>query len=72
VWGFDEGQNLPTKMLGTGTNWQNELFPLTAPMQNHSLTVSGGDAGTQYLFSLGWYDQMVCLGSGFKRYSCSG
>ncbi|MEO8112218.1 MAG: SusC/RagA family TonB-linked outer membrane protein, partial [Ginsengibacter sp.] len=70
VWGFDERPEFANpKYLGTGTNWQNELFR-TAPMQNHSLTVNGGDARTQYLFSLGYFDQDgIALGSGFKRYS---
>jgi TonB-linked SusC/RagA family outer membrane protein len=37
---------------------------------NHSLTVSGGDKRTQYLFSLGYYDQQgIALGSDFQRYS---
>ena len=70
VWGFDERPEFANpKYLGTGTDWQNELFR-TAPMQNHSLTINGGDARTQYLFSLGYFDQEgIALGSGFKRYS---
>lgn len=70
VWGFDtRPQFANPKYLGAGTDWQNELFG-TAPMQNHSLTINGGDARTQYLFSLGYFDQDgIALGSGFKRYS---
>jgi TonB-dependent starch-binding outer membrane protein SusC len=70
VWGFDERAEFANpKYLGTGTDWQNELFR-TAPMQNHSLTINGGDAKTQYLFSLGYFNQEgIALGSGFKRYS---
>ncbi len=70
VWGFDtRPQFANPKYLGTGTDWQNELFG-TAPMQNHSLTINGGDARTQYLLSLGYFDQDgIALGSGFKRYS---
>ena len=70
VWGFDERPEFANpKYLGTGTDWQNELFR-TAPMQNHSLTINGGDARTQYLFSLGYFDQEgIALGSEFKRYS---
>ena len=70
VWGFDDRPEFANaKYLGTGTNWQNELFR-TAPMQNHSLTINGGDARTQYLFSLGYFDQNgIALGSEFKRYS---
>src|SRR5687768_8642484 len=70
VWTFDERPEFANpKYLGTGTDWQNELFR-TAPMQNHSLTINGGDARTQYLFSLGYFNQDgIALGSGFKRYS---
>jgi TonB-linked SusC/RagA family outer membrane protein len=70
VWGFDERPEFGNpKYLGTGTDWQNELFR-TAPQQNHSLTINGGDARTQYLFSLGYFDQDgIALGSEFKRYS---
>lgn len=70
AWGFDKRPEFANpKYLGTGTDWQNELFR-KAPMQNHSLTVSGGDGRTQYLFSAGYFDQEgIALGSDFKRYS---
>lgn len=70
VWGFDARPEFAyPKYLGTGTNWQDELFR-NAPMQNHSLTINGGDARTQYLFSLGYFDQEgIALGSRFQRYS---
>jgi TonB-linked SusC/RagA family outer membrane protein len=39
-------------------------------MQNHSITVSGGDARTQYLLSTSYFNQEgIALGSDFKRYS---
>jgi len=70
VWGFDARPEFANpKYLGTGTNWQNELFR-NAPMQNHSLTINGGDARTQYLLSLGYFNQDgIALGSKFQRYS---
>lgn len=70
VWQFDARPEFANpKYLGTGTNWQNELFR-NAPMQNHSLTVNGGDVRTQYLFSVGYFDQQgIALGSRFQRYS---
>ena len=70
VWGFDARPEFTNpKYLGTGTDWQNELFR-NAPMQNHSLTINGGDVRTQYLFSLGYFDQDgIALGSKFQRYS---
>ena len=55
--------------LGEGTNWQKALFR-KAPMQNHSISISGGDARTQYLLSGTYFDQQgIALGSDFKRYS---
>lgn len=70
VWGFDARPEFANpKYLGEGTDWQDELFR-KAPMQNHSLTINGGDVRTQYLFSLGYFDQDgIALGSRFKRYS---
>jgi len=55
--------------LGAGTNWQKALFR-AAPMQNHSVTVSGGDARTQYLLSGTYFSQDgIAQGSDFKRTS---
>src|SRR6185436_2140863 len=70
VWQFDARPELANpKYLGKGTDWQDELFR-RAPMQNHSITVNGGDARTQYLLSTSYFDQEgIALGSGFKRYS---
>jgi TonB-linked SusC/RagA family outer membrane protein len=57
------------EFLGTGTNWQKALFR-SAPMQNHTVTVSGGDARTQYLLSGTYFDQVgISQGSDFKRIS---
>lgn len=70
IWQFDARPEFANpKYLGTGTDWQAELFR-RAPMQNHSITVSGGDARTQYLLSTSYFDQEgIALGSDFKRYS---
>jgi TonB-dependent starch-binding outer membrane protein SusC len=55
--------------LGEGTNWQKALFR-KAPMQNHTLTVSGGDTRTQYLLSGSYFKQEgIALGSDFDRAS---
>jgi len=55
--------------LGEGTNWQKVLFR-KAPMQNHTITVSGGDTRTQYLLSGSYFDQEgIALGSNFTRTS---
>jgi len=56
-------------LLGTGTDWQNEIFR-TAPMQSHNITATGGSAATQYSISGGYYKQDgTVIGSDFKRYS---
>jgi len=56
-------------LLGTGTDWQNEIFR-TAPMQSHNITATGGSAATQYSISGGYYRQDgTVIGSDFKRYS---
>jgi len=70
VWGFDARPEYANpKYLGTGTNWQDELFR-NAPMQNHSITINGGDVRTQYLLSLAYFGQDgIALGSKFQRYS---
>ena len=70
AWGFDARPEFANpKYLGTGTNWQNELFS-SAPMSNHSITVNGGDSRTQYMLSLSYFDQRgIALGSDFQRYS---
>ncbi|MDQ3279661.1 MAG: SusC/RagA family TonB-linked outer membrane protein, partial [Bacteroidota bacterium] len=55
--------------FGEGTNWQNELFR-TAPMQNHSVTATGGNESTQYSIGGNYMNQAgVIEGSGVKRQS---
>ncbi|PSR56494.1 SusC/RagA family protein [Adhaeribacter arboris] len=55
--------------LGQGTNWQKEAFR-TAPVQNHQLTITGGDAKTRYAIAGNYFNQEgILLNSGFKRYS---
>jgi len=70
VWGFDSRPEFVNpKYLGPGTDWQGALFR-KAPMSNQTMTVSGGDGRTQYLFSASYFDQEgISLGSDFKRYS---
>jgi TonB-linked SusC/RagA family outer membrane protein len=70
VWGFDSRPEfVNTKYLGQGTDWQGALFR-KAPMSNQTITVSGGDARTQYLLSASYFDQQgIALGSDFKRSS---
>lgn len=58
--------------LGTGTNWQNELFDTKVPVQNHQVTIAGGTDRTNYLTSFSYFDQQGIIGgenSKFKRYT---
>ncbi len=66
--GSSAAQPLPSN-LGEGTNWQNEVFQ-NAPMQNHQLSISGGESKTRYAISGSYYDQQgIILNSYFKRYT---
>lgn len=53
----------------TGTDWFHEVFK-PAPIQQHTVTASGGADRSNYLFSLGSYDQEGTLVNTYlKRYS---
>lgn len=57
------------EFLGTGTNWQDEIFQ-NGVTQNHQLSFSGGQNKTTYYFSGNYYDQTgIIIGSHFKRYA---
>ncbi len=59
-------------LLGEGTNWQEELFR-KAFMHSHNLSVSGGNEGVTYAFSIGYLDQDgIALESSFLRQSIRG
>lgn len=54
-------------LLGTGTNWQKEIFE-NALLQNHQLAFSGGNDKSRYYVSANYTDQEgTVLGSGFER-----
>lgn len=60
---------LDPSLLGTGTNWQNELFK-TAGLNKHTLTLSGGNENTQFYIAGEYFNQEgVAIGSSFDRYS---
>lgn len=69
-WGFDERPEFANpEYLGEGTNWQDVLFR-NAAMQNHSLSLSGGDTRTKYFLSGGYLKQNgIAEGSDFSRTS---
>jgi TonB-linked SusC/RagA family outer membrane protein len=53
--------------LGTGTNWQKELFR-TAPVTNANVSISGGSELSKYLVSFSYFDQKgIIINSGYKR-----
>ncbi len=57
------------KSFGKGFDWQDLVFS-NAPIQNHSLTISGGNEKTQFAISGGLFDQAgIIKGSNYKRYS---
>jgi TonB-linked SusC/RagA family outer membrane protein len=60
---------LDPSLLGEGTDWQREVFK-DATIQNHQLTISGGNDKTTYAVTGGYFDQNgIVVGSWFKRYS---
>jgi TonB-linked SusC/RagA family outer membrane protein len=53
--------------FGNGTDWQDEIFR-TAPIQNHSLAVSGGNDKTRFNISASYFDQAgIIINSYFNR-----
>lgn len=51
------------------TNWAKEIFR-TAPMTQHSLTISGGINDTHYMFAIGYLNQEGILrNTDFRRYN---
>lgn len=55
--------------IGNGTDWQAAIFR-KALVQNHQVTVSGGNEGIRYSMSGGYFNQDgVVIKTNFKRYS---
>ena len=59
---FDDISN-----LGTGTNWQDEVFR-NAPIENYSLSAAGGSDKMTYFFSGSFLGQEGVVGDGDKSY----
>ncbi|MBS2099359.1 SusC/RagA family TonB-linked outer membrane protein [Carboxylicivirga linearis] len=60
---------LDPSILGSGTDWQSELFQ-NAPMQKHQISVSGaGEISTYYISGEILDQEGVATGSEFKRYN---
>lgn len=60
---------LDPSLLGSGTDWQDEVFR-DAGMQSHQLSVSGGTNKTTYAVSGGYFQQDgIIIGSNFDRFT---
>ena len=56
------------RQIKRGTDWFHELYS-PALNQNHTITVSAGNEGSHYLFSLGYTNQQgTLLNTYLKRY----
>ena len=65
---FNNGKTLESYRNVPGINWQNEILR-TAPMQNHALSLRGGNDKTRYSLSGSVVDQKgIIINGGFKRY----
>ncbi|UZR99487.1 SusC/RagA family TonB-linked outer membrane protein [Chondrinema litorale] len=52
-----------------GTDWQDLLLRDNAPVQNHNLSLSGGNEKTSYYAALNYFNQEgVVISSSFERY----
>ncbi|MGM0377522.1 MAG: SusC/RagA family TonB-linked outer membrane protein [Bacteroidota bacterium] len=59
---------------GEGTDWQEETFNFNAPVENHQLSISGGNEKANYFVSFGHYNEEGIVGgdygrSNYERYS---
>lgn len=65
---LDNGKTLESYRNVAGVDWQDQIFR-TAPMQNHSVSLSGGNDKTRYAISGSIMDQDgIIINSGFERY----
>lgn len=54
--------------IGAGVNWQDEIYR-SASMQNHNISVNGGDDKTTFFTSFNYFNQEgVIKNSGIKKY----
>jgi TonB-linked SusC/RagA family outer membrane protein len=52
---------------GSGTNWQDETFNYNAPVQNHQVSINGGNEKAQYFLSMGYYNQEGIIGGNYGK-----
>ena len=66
---YDINTNQITRANKGGTDWYHAIIK-NAPLQSHTLTMSGGINKSSYLFSVGYLNQEgILLNTGLKRYS---
>jgi len=62
------------KSLGTGTDWQSLIFNNNAKIQNHQISISGGNDKATYYGSMGYFQQEGIIApsiSNYKRFTAS-
>ncbi|WP_276485829.1 SusC/RagA family TonB-linked outer membrane protein [Paraflavitalea pollutisoli] len=65
---LNNGKTLDSYKNAEGVNWQDQIFR-TAPMQNHSISLTGGNDKSRYVISGSALDQQgIIINSGFTRY----
>ncbi|MDR1200053.1 MAG: TonB-dependent receptor [Tannerellaceae bacterium] len=52
---------------GSGTDWQDETFNYNAPVQNHQVSINGGNEKAQYFLSMGYYNQEGIIGGDYDK-----
>ncbi|MBN2743910.1 MAG: TonB-dependent receptor [Marinilabiliaceae bacterium] len=52
---------------GKGTDWQDETFNYNAPVQNHQVSMNGGNDKGTYFLSFGYYNQEGIVGGNFDK-----
>lgn len=52
---------------GNGTDWQDEVFNNNAPVQQHQVSINGGNDKMTYFLSLGYFDQEGIVGGNYGR-----
>ena len=52
---------------GNGTDWQDEVFNSNAPVQQHQVSISGGNDKINYFLSLGYFKQEGIVGGNYGK-----
>ena len=52
---------------GVGTDWQDETFNYDAPIQQHQVSINGGNDKIQYFLSLGYFNQEGIVGGNYGK-----